>query len=84
MIPCQPSYNFHKNREVKIVSNLQEIEKAILSLPSPDFEKLKQWFFDLDYQRWDDQIEQDITEGRLEAFAQEAISEFEAGHCQEI
>ena len=84
MIHCQPSYNSYKNKEIKIVSNLQEIEKAILSLPSHEFEQLKEWFFDLDYQRWDAQIEQDIAEGHLEAFAQEAISEFEAGHSREL
>ena len=84
MMPCQSSYNFYNNDRGKIVSNLKEIEKAILSLPSHEFEKLKQWVFDLDYQRWDEQIEQDIAEGHLEAFAQEAIAEFEAGHCREI
>jgi hypothetical protein len=66
------------------VSNLEQIETAILSLPSNEFEKLKRWFFDLDYQRWDEQLEQDIADGNLEAFAQEAIAEFEAGHCREI
>ena len=66
------------------MSNLKEIEKAILSLPSNKFEQLKQWFFDLDYQRWDEQIEGDIAEGHLEAFAEEAIAEFEAGHCRKI
>ena len=62
------------------MSNLEQIETAILSLPSNEFEKLKRWFFDLDYQRWDQQLEQDIADGNLEAFAQEAIAEFEAGH----
>ncbi len=66
------------------MSNIKDIEKAILSLPSSEFEKLKQWFFDLDYQRWDEQIEQDIADGHLEDFAQEAIAEFEAGYCREI
>jgi hypothetical protein len=66
------------------VSNLEQIETAILSLPSNEFEKLKRWFFDLDYQRWDEQLEQDIADGNLEAFAQEAIAEFEAGHCRKI
>ena len=66
------------------MSNLEEIEKAILSLSSNELEKLKQWFFDLDYQRWDEQIEGDIAEGHLEAFAEEAIAEFESGHCREI
>jgi hypothetical protein len=66
------------------MSNLEQIEAAILSLPSNEFEKLKQWFLDLDYERWDEQLEQDIADGKLEAFAQEAIAEFEAGHCHEI
>ncbi|MDF2207444.1 hypothetical protein [Limnospira platensis] len=83
-MPCQPSYNFYNNDRGKIVSDLKEIEQAILSLPSHEFEKLKQWFFDLDYQRWDEQIEQDIAEGRLEALAQEAIAEFVSGHCREL
>jgi hypothetical protein len=66
------------------MSKLEQIEAAILSLPSTEFEKLRLWFLDLDYERWDEQIEQDIEEGRLEAFAQEAIAEFEAGYCREI
>ena len=66
------------------MSNLEQIEAAILSLPSNDFEKLRLWFCDLDYERWDQQLERDIAEGRLEALAQEAIAEFQAGHCREI
>ncbi|MCT7991972.1 hypothetical protein [Laspinema olomoucense] len=66
------------------MSNLKEIEKAIISLSSNEFEQLKQWFFELDYQRWDEQIERDIADGHLEAFAEEAIAEFEAGHCREL
>ena len=66
------------------MSNLEQIEAAILSLPSNQFEKLRVWFFDLDYERWDEQLERDIAEGRLEALAQEAIAEYEAGHCREI
>ncbi|MDX2097281.1 MAG: hypothetical protein SFW36_05850 [Leptolyngbyaceae cyanobacterium bins.59] len=66
------------------MSNLEQIEAAILSLPLNDFERLRLWFFDLDYERWDEQIEQDIAEGKLEALAQEAIAEFESGRCREI
>jgi hypothetical protein len=66
------------------MSNLEQIEAAIVSLPSSEFEKLRAWFFDLDYERWDQQLEQDIADGKLDALAQEAIAEFEAGHCQEL
>ncbi len=66
------------------MSNLKQIEAAILSLPSTEFETLRRWFLDLDYERWDDQIEQDIADGKLEIFAQEAIDQFASGHCRQI
>jgi hypothetical protein len=66
------------------MSTLEQIETAILTLSDQDFEALKQWFTDLDYEHWDRQIEQDIANGRLNAFGQEALTEFRAGHCQTI
>ncbi|MDB9436055.1 hypothetical protein BMF77_02586 [Dolichospermum sp. UHCC 0315A] len=73
------------------MSQLEQIETAILSLPSHDFEKLRQWFLNLDYELWDEQIERDIADGKLEALAAEAIAkrsvgiaEFQAGHSREI
>jgi len=66
------------------MSTIEQIETAILTLPSDDFERLRQWFFDVDYQRWDEQLEQDIAEGRLETLAEEAIAEFKAGNYREI
>jgi hypothetical protein len=32
----------------------------------------EQCFFDVDYQRWDEKLEQDIADGKLEALAEEA------------
>lgn len=61
------------------MSNLEQIEAAILTLPAEEFQRLRQWFFDLEYQRWDEQLEQDIADGKLEAFAEEAVT---LGVCQ--
>ena len=66
------------------MSKLEQIETDILALSAKDLEALKQWFADLDYEHWDQQIEQDIANGRLEAFGQEALAEFQAGRCQTI
>ncbi|GAP96474.1 hypothetical protein [Leptolyngbya sp. NIES-2104] len=66
------------------MSTLEQIEAAILTLPAEEFQRLRQWFFDLDYQRWDEQLEQDIAEGKLDALAEEAIAEFKAGRYREI
>jgi hypothetical protein len=66
------------------MSTIEQIETAILTLAPNEFQRLRQWFADVDYQRWDRQLEQDIADGKLDALAEEAISEFTAGHCREI
>lgn len=66
------------------MSTIEQIEAAILTLPPDEFQRLRQWLLEVDYQRWDEQLEQDIAEGKLDALAQEAIAEFEAGHTREI
>jgi len=38
----------------------------------------------LDYQRWDEQLEKDVADGKLEALAEEAIADFEAGKYRKI
>ncbi|MEH2298016.1 MAG: hypothetical protein V7K88_02805 [Nostoc sp.] len=63
---------------------LEQIESAILQLSPNEYQKLLEWFADLDYQRWDEQFEKDIADGKLEAFAQEAIAEFEVGNSRAI
>lgn len=63
---------------------IEQIENAILNLSKTDFTKLRNWLLDLDYQEWDQQLEQDINEGKLDALAQEALAEFEAGYYQEL
>jgi hypothetical protein len=66
------------------MSTIEQIETAILTLAPDEFQRLRQWFADVDYQRWDRQLEQDIADGKLDALAEEAIAEFKAGQCQEI
>lgn len=63
---------------------LEQIESAILQLPPDEYRKLIEWFADLDYQRWNEQLEKDIANGKLEDLAKEAIAEFEAGNCRSI
>jgi hypothetical protein len=66
------------------MSTLEQIEAAILTLPSDEFQRLKKWLSDIDYQYWDEKLEKDIESGRLDFLLEEAISEFNAGHCREI
>jgi len=64
--------------------SIEQIENAILQLPPNQIGELLEWFLNLDYQRWDVQLEKDIAEGKLDALAAEAIADFESGNYREI
>ncbi|OKH41716.1 hypothetical protein NIES2101_33850 [Calothrix sp. HK-06] len=61
---------------------LEQIKSAIFQLSPDELEKLMKWFAELDYQRWDEQLEKDVADRKLEALATEAIAEVETGHCR--
>ena len=63
---------------------LEQIEAAILQLSPDQFHQLLEWFLELDHQRWDEQLERDIADGKLEALAEEAIADFETGSYRAI
>ncbi|MEG3970383.1 MULTISPECIES: hypothetical protein [unclassified Microcoleus] len=63
---------------------IEQIENAILQLPPNKIGELLEWFLNLDYQRWDVQLEKDIAEGKLDALAAEAIADCESGNYRAI
>lgn len=66
------------------MSTLEQIEAAILTLPLDEFQRLRKWFSDVNYELWDNQLDQDVANGKLDTLAEEAIAEFKAGHCRQI
>ncbi|MCW5881387.1 MAG: hypothetical protein KIS91_10690 [Anaerolineae bacterium] len=57
---------------------IQEIEGAIAQLTPAELAELAEWFDDFLAEAWDDQIERDDREGRLEALIQQATQEIQA------
>jgi hypothetical protein len=66
------------------MSTMEQIESAILGLPAADFRRLTEWLMDLDQRRWDEELDEDIAAGRLDALASEAMADYEAGRTKEI
>ena len=60
------------------MSTVIEIERAIESLPPEELARLRAWFAEFDAARWDRQFEADVTAGRLDALAHEAIADHRA------
>lgn len=66
------------------MSSVAEIQEAILSLPAEDYAQLRQWFTDLDWAKWDQEIEADDAAGRLDFLVAEALEAKEKGTLQEL
>jgi hypothetical protein len=66
------------------MKTINEIEQAILALDPKDLATLRDWFARLDAEVWDQKMEQDIVAGRLERFAQEALSDLAQGRCTDL
>ena len=64
--------------------SVQELEKAVTQLPSPELARFAAWFEEYQANLWDKQIEEDALAGRLDALAEQANREFEAGRCRPL
>jgi hypothetical protein len=61
-----------------------EIENAIEQLPPEELARFRAWFAEFDAIRWDRQFEQNVTSGRLDALADEALSDLRGGRCTDL
>jgi hypothetical protein len=61
---------------------LEEIQKAVATLPADQLSKFRVWFDEFDAARFDARIERDIAAGRLDRLAGEAVREFRANKAR--
>ena len=73
----------HPHRIVAM-SKVEEIEQAIKQLPAGDLAQLRDWFIQFDAERWDRQIEADVTAGRLDTVAEGALLDLREGRCTDL
>jgi len=64
--------------------NIKEIEAAISQLPPAELAELAKWFEEFHAQIWDEQLEQDVKAGRLDALIKQAEQDFEQGQCEPL
>ena len=50
-----------------------------MALPETDYRELRQWFSELDWNKWDREIEADSKAGKLDFLISEAFEEKEKG-----
>ncbi len=57
------------------MSKVEEIEAAIESLSEEEYVRLRKWFSEKDWEKWDRQIEADSEAGKLDFLFREALDE---------
>lgn len=66
------------------MSELEQLEQQVLNLPPKVLAQFRTWFLEFDAQLWDQQIEADLKEGKLDTLIAEARAEFTAGKAREL
>ena len=66
------------------MKTVAEIRQAILELPEADYAQLSRWFHELDWERWDAEIEQDARDGKLDSLVEQATQAKADGMLQEL
>ena len=66
------------------MSRLTKIQQQILALPETEYKQLRQWFNELDWEKWDREIEADSDAGKLDFLIAEALEEKEKGTLKDL
>ena len=66
------------------MSTIQEIQTAVSELLPEELSVFRAWFAEFDAKVWDQEFEQDVTAGRLEALAEEALRDLREGRCTDL
>jgi hypothetical protein len=57
------------------MSKVERLQTEIESLPDKEYSKLRKWFSERDWEKWESQIEEDSGAGKLDFLIKEALDE---------
>jgi hypothetical protein len=64
--------------------DVKAIEDAVKALPPQDLAEFRRWFAEFDSAAWEQQIESDLSAGKLDALLAEAAEDYRAGPRREV
>lgn len=63
---------------------VEQLQREIEALPERDYARLRQWFAELDWRRWDRQLEANVAAGKLDFLLEEAQTAKAQGTLQAL
>jgi hypothetical protein len=81
-----PTTLLHTSRKCYIsdMTTAEDIEKAVEQLPPRELARFRAWFEVFDAEQFDAAIERDISAGKLDALADEALAAHRAGRSRDL
>lgn len=67
-----------------VMTKVEKLENEVQQLNPDELAAFRDWFRRYDSDEWDKEIERDVSAGRLDKLAQEAIAAHKAGRTREI
>jgi len=61
------------------MDRVEELEDTVRKLSPEELVAFRRWFEEFDAQVWDRQMEADAQAGKLDALAEEALKDYQAG-----
>jgi len=75
---------YNDARKEVLMSKINAIRKAIEALSEDEYVELRQWFSERDWKKWDQEIEKDSKEGKLEFLVREAFDQKRQGELKDL
>ena len=66
------------------MSTVSEIQQAIISLSKSDYAQLRRWLNEYDWEEWDQQIEADSDDGKLDFLVAQATEAKRNGTLEDL
>ncbi len=66
------------------MTKLEQIERAVASLSAEELRKFNRWFKTFQARQFDEQIERDIRDGKLDKIGRRAIADHKAGRTRPL
>ena len=66
------------------MTEVEQLQMDIEALSEEDFVRLRRWFAEKDWERWDRQLESDVAAGKLDVLLEEALAAKAQGTLREL
>ena len=66
------------------MTGVKDIESAVAQLSAEELAAFRVWFAEFDATQWDAELEDDVSAGRLDALAEEAVDDLLHGRSTEL